>query len=103
MSDVGFMPEGVRVILLPDPVEEVTDGGIIIKAEVTKEEEKTQQVIGTVVAIGPRVDSKFTDGVLKVGDKVLYAKFSGVFITGNDGERYRLANDEDIFAKVIKG
>jgi co-chaperonin GroES (HSP10) len=100
MSEIGLKPEGVRVILLPDPVEEVTKGGIIIKAEETKDNEKMQNVKGTIVAIGPRADTETIDGMLMVGDRVLYAKHSGIMVDGEDGVEYRLANDEDIFAKI---
>ena len=100
MSEIGLKPEGVRVILLPDPVEEVTTGGIIIKAEETKDNEKMQNVKGTIVAIGPKADIETIDGMLMVGDRVLYAKHSGIMVDGEDGVEYRLANDEDIFAKI---
>jgi len=100
MSEPGLKPEGVRVIILPDPVEEVTKGGIIVKAEVTKENEKMQRVKGTLVAIGPRAELETEDGMMMVGDRVLYAKHSGFLVDGDDGVEYRLANDEDIFVKI---
>ena len=98
MSDIGLQPEGVRIILLPDPVAEKTKGGIIL-TDTTKENEKMQNVTGTVVAIGPNADVMFESGPLDIGDRVVYAKHSGIFIDGDDGIEYRLANDEDIFAK----
>ncbi len=100
MGEIGLKPEGVRVIILPDPVVEATSGGIILP-EVAKENEKMQTVRGTIVAIGPNVDVLFEDGPLDIGDHVLYAKHSGVFVVDEkDGVEYRLANDEDIFARI---
>ena len=61
--------------------------------------EKPQQ--GEIVAVGP---GKYEDGKLvpmtvKVGDKVLYGKYSGTEVT-IDGEQYLILRESDVLAIV---
>lgn len=96
-------PAGYRVLVKYDPVEEVSEGGIIIH---TKEEdmlrEKAAQDIGTVVALGPDVWSSYPAPWAKVGDRVSYSKHGGRFIVDpSTKEEYVLLNDEDITAVLI--
>ena len=117
----GVMPCGDRVVVLPDKMEEVTEGGIILPS---KELDKHQlaQVAGVLVAVGPdawkdRVTTveRVVDGQLriverrttgysgpfaKVGDRVCFARYGGLPFDGEDNKQYRLLNDEDITAKV---
>ena len=62
---------------------------------------KEKPVVGEVVAVGPgkRDDGKITPTELKVGDKVLYGKYSGTEVT-LDGQEYLIMRESDIFAKV---
>jgi co-chaperonin GroES (HSP10) len=94
-------PEGVKVLVLPEKVEEVTEGGIILP-EQTKDAERFRKNRGVVLAIGPAAAIEFDDGKLKTGDKVLYAKHSGVFIEDGSGNEVRLVNDVDILARISK-
>jgi len=93
-----LMPEGVKLLIFPDEVAEKTEGGIY-KAPQAREDEKFATVVGTVIAIGPKVDVMFEDGPLDVGDKVIYAKYGGVIVE-HGGKDHRLVNDEDVIAKV---
>jgi len=77
------------------PAEEKSSGGIILPDTA---QEKPQQ--GTVIAVGP---GKISDsGVtikmsVKVGDKVLYGKYSGTEVT-YDGKEYMIMRESDILA-----
>ena len=59
---------------------------------------------GVVIAIGPTAYRDFnTETPIKVGDIVVFAKFSGKIIQDpEDEEEYVALNDEDIVA-IIKG
>jgi len=94
-------PEGVKVLIRPKKVEKITEGGIVIPDSV-QDSEKYRKVRGTIVAIGPAVENtiEFEDGGLKVGDEVIYARHSGVFVQDENGEDLRLANDKDILARI---
>jgi chaperonin GroES len=59
-------------------------------------------VIGEVVAVGPGKvadDGKKVAMEVKVGDKVLYGKYSGTEVT-IEGDEYLIMREADIFAIV---
>ena len=75
---MNLKPLADRLVVEPNEQEEVTAGGIILP-ETAKE--KPQQ--GKVIAAGPgRTDDKGkrVDMEVKLGDRVLYAKYSGTEI-----------------------
>ncbi len=58
--------------------------------------------MGEIVAIGPGKvtdDGKTVKPEVKVGDKVLYGKYSGTEVT-IEGEEYLIMREADIFAIV---
>jgi len=90
-------PLGDRVVIKPSPAEEKTKGGIILP-----DTAKEKPVIGEVVAVGPgrkADDGKVVPMELKVGDKVLYGKYSGTEVTV-DSQEYLIMRESDIFAVV---
>jgi chaperonin GroES len=92
---MNIKPLADRVVVEPIEQEEVTAGGIILP-ETAKE--KPQQ--GKIVAAGPgRIDEKGkrVDMEVKVGDKVLYAKYSGTEIK-QDGKKLLILRESDILA-----
>ena len=94
---MNLKPLADRLVVEPTEQEEVTAGGIILP-ETAKE--KPQQ--GTVIAAGPgRVDDEgdYIKMEVKVGDKVLYAKYSGTEIK-LDGKKVLILRESDILAIV---
>ncbi|MFZ1279251.1 MAG: co-chaperone GroES [Ignavibacteriaceae bacterium] len=92
-------PLGDRVVVKPAAAEEKTAGGIILPDTV-----KEKPVEGNVVAVGPgRVadDGKAIKMEVKVGDKVLYGKYSGTEVSIN-GEEYLIMRESDIFGILGK-
>ena len=91
-----------RVILKLDPIEEVTESGIIIASDTLKKERKAVET-ATVVAIGPTAfkDLGGDADTVKVGQKVVIARYSGKELQGKDGDEFVVVNDEDIL--VILG
>lgn len=97
MSKINLKPLADRVIVQPKEADEVTKGGIILP-----DTAKEKPVEGTVVAIGPGKtsdDGKLIKMEVKVGDKVLYGKYSGSEVT-IDGVEYLIMRESDIFAIV---
>ena len=90
-------PLADRIVIKPAPAEEKTKGGIILP-----DTAKEKPVSGEVVAVGP---GKITDDgkkialEVKVGDKVLYGKYSGTEVTV-EGEDYLIMREADVFAIV---
>jgi chaperonin GroES len=85
-----------RVVIWPDDEAETMRGGLYIPD--TAKEKPTQ---GEVVAVGPgRVEKGTRVPVdVKVGDRVLYGKYSGTNIT-LDGEEVVIVKSSDILAKI---
>ena len=88
-------PLADRVVIKPSPAEEKTKGGIFLP-----DTAKEKPVIGEIVAVGP--GRKSDDGTIialevKVGDRVLYGKYSGTE-TIVDGQEYLILRESDIFA-----
>lgn len=98
MAKINLKPLADRVIVKPAPAEEVTKGGIFLPDTA---QEKPQR--GEVVAVGPGKISEETGKVIpltvKVGDKVLYGKYSGTEVK-IDGEEYLIMRESDIFAII---
>jgi co-chaperonin GroES (HSP10) len=117
----GITPSGDRVVIKPDILEEVSDGGIIIAKAVLDSHQHAQST-GVLVAVGPdafthstTLTERFIDGSWKpvertttgyreafalVGDRVAFAKYGGLSVEGVDGLDYKIMNDEDITARV---
>ena len=92
-AEIGVRPLHDRVLVRRVPEETKTAGGIIIP-ETAKE--KPQR--GEIVATGKgRVteDGKVTPLDVKVGDTVLFGKWSGTELKLN-GEEYLMMKEEDI-------
>jgi chaperonin GroES len=90
-------PLGDRVVVQPTPGEEMTKSGIVIPDTV---KEKPQE--GRILAVGPgRVldNGKREQMDLKLGDKVLYAKYVGTEFK-LDGEDLLIISHKDILAVV---
>jgi len=87
-----FQPLGDRVLVKPTPAEEKTKGGIIIPD--TAKEAKAE---GEIIALGTGKgkDGKKYDFSVKVGDKVMYSKYSGDEIKINNVE-YKVMKEEEI-------
>jgi len=96
-----IQPAGHRVIVKPDPLEERSEGGIILSYGDDKKRHAEAQVRGTIIAVGPNAWKAFDDGTpwAAVGDRVYFAKYGG-FVIEDGGEKYRLLNDEDITAII---
>ncbi|HBE89015.1 MAG TPA: co-chaperone GroES [Elusimicrobia bacterium] len=95
-TKIQIQPLADRVVVKPLEPKEVKKGGIIIP-ETAKE--KPQE--GEIVAAGKgrTEDGKPVPMEVKVGDKVLYGKYSGTEIKIND-EEYLIMKEEDILGIV---
>ena len=90
-------PLADRVVVKPLPAEDKTKGGLFVPDTA---KERPQQ--GEIVAVGPgRVtdEGKKIPIEVKVGDKILYGKYSGTEVN-YDGEEYLIMRESDIFAII---
>jgi len=90
-------PLGDRVLIKPCEEKEKTKGGIVLP-DTAKERPQEGEIVA--VGEGRRTDEgKRVSLSLKVGDKVLYGKYSGTEITV-DGEEYLIMREEDVLAII---
>jgi len=82
---MNLTPLHDRVLVRPSKPEEVTSGGIIIP-DTAKEKPMQGEIIAAQV---------------KVGDSVLYGKYSGTEVSVN-GEDLLIMRESDIFAVLTK-
>ncbi len=89
-------PLGDRILVRPLEAEEKTKGGILLPDTA---KEKPQE--GKVVAVGK---GKLNDKgavqplELKVGNRILYGKYSGTEISNKEGDQFLIMREEDVFA-----
>jgi chaperonin GroES len=88
-------PLADRVLIEPAEAETKTQSGLYIP-----DNAKEKPMQGKVVAVGPGKKNDKGEVVpmdVKVGDNVLYGKYSGTEVTA-DGKSYLIVRESDIFA-----
>ena len=88
----GIKPLGDRVVIKRVAAEEKTQGGLILTSSA-----KEQPQIAEVLAVGPGTKDEAME--LKVGDKVIFAKYGGTDIK-YDGEEYTIMRQSEILAVI---
>ncbi len=87
---MNIKPLSDRVVILPNPAEEKTAGGLFIP-----DTAKEKPLMGTVKAVGPgTADVKME---VKEGDVVMYGKYAGTEVE-IDGTSYLIMKQADIMA-----
>jgi len=90
-------PLGDRILVKPLDAEEKTKGGIILPDTA---KERPQE--GKVIAVGKGKvldDGRIQPLEVKVGDRILYGKYSGTEIK-LDGEEHLIIREEDVLAII---
>ena len=87
-----------RVVLKPLVAEETTKSGIVLPGQA---KEKPQQA--EVIAVGPGglVDGKEVTMQVKVGEKVIFSKYSGTEVEGeSEKDKLVIVKQNDILAVI---
>jgi chaperonin GroES len=91
-------PFADRVVVEAAPAETMTASGLYIPETA---QEKPQK--GTVIAVGPGKYADLTGNLIplsvKIGDQILYGKYSGQEITIN-GKEYLIMRESDIIGTI---
>jgi co-chaperonin GroES (HSP10) len=119
----GIYPAANRVLVKPDPIDDPTKNSVIEMPEAVRLKYEQGQATGRLIAVGPDAFSHITERVYhihdnrdkefieerirgysepfaEVGERIAFAKYSGLRVKGEDNETYIIINDEDITAKV---
>ena len=83
-------PLGKRILIKQTQQEEVTKSGIVLPGTASKE----KPIIGEVLAVGRKIEE------VKVGDKVIFEKYSGTEI--KDGEESYLILEKDNVLAIVQ-
>ena len=97
---MDIKPLGDRIVVQPLEAEEVTKGGIILPDTA---KEKPHE--GKIIAVGRgkvKDNGQIQALELKVGDRVLYGKYSGNEIKTKDGKELLIMREEDVLAVIGK-
>ena len=89
---MNIKPLSDRVLILPNPAEEKTAGGLFIP-----DTAKEKLLAGKVIAVGPGTSEVKME--VKEGDQVLYGKYAGTEVTV-DGTDYLIMRQNDIMAII---
>ena len=88
-------PLADRVLIEPAPAEEKTESGLYIP-----DNAKEKPMQGKVIAVGPGKKDENGKAIpmeIKVGDQVLYGKYSGTEVSV-EGKEYLIGRESDVFA-----
>ena len=96
-NESGIYPVDCRVVVRPETLEEVTEGGIVIPDNI-RERQDMGSIKATIVAVGSQSfeNIKNPDARPKVGSIVSIAKYAGYRMQGKDDVEYRIINDDDV-------
>ena len=86
-------PLGDKVVIKPLEAEETTASGIVLPGQ---DKEKPQRA--EVLAVGPGTEEVKME--VKVGDKVIYSKYSGTEVEASRDEKYIIVKQNDILAII---
>jgi len=89
MAKSNFCVYGDRVLIIPDSIESVSKGGIIIPSSA-----QSKNYWGVVVDVGAKVDNG-----IKKGDRVYYEKYSESPVKVGDTE-YVIVKQENILGNL---
>lgn len=92
-----------RILIKVDPVETKTASGIIVSLNEKREQAAAE--IGTVVDIGSTAFKDYgeTPDLVKIGDRVYFAKYAGKLVKDTNEDEFLLVNDEDICGLLVDG
>ena len=83
-------PLGKRILIKQTQQEEVTKSGIVLPGTASKE----KPIIGEILAVGRKIEE------VKVGDKVIFEKYSGTEV--KDGEETYLILEKDNVLAIVE-
>ncbi len=115
MNKHGIKPLEFKVLVKPNKVEERTKGGII-RPDTVKDTMQIAVSKGRLIAVSPfaftfldpecltyrQALEAWPQAVPAIGDLVVFGRYCGAEIYGDDDEKYRIMNDKDIVCGVTE-
>ena len=99
MKKTALKVKGYRIIVRVDPVEEESEGGIVIVQDEKLARAGVQT--GIVLGIGPESFADSSSAWCEVGDRVMFSKYAVKFIEHPDTkELLGVINDQDVICTL---
>lgn len=98
-NESGIHPKGWAILVKPLEIEETTEGGIVI-AKRTLEKEQAAQSQGILIDKGSFAWNDEQEPRAEIGEMVVFSRYKGEVLAGNDGANYRIINDKDVIAVI---
>lgn len=102
----GIAPVEFKCLIKQDAVEDTDPtlkrakaSGLALPEEF-KSREQMAGVRGVLIAAGGNAFEDWKPPLPKPGDRIYTAKYAGIEVEGEDGQKYRLTNDKDILAVI---
>ena len=107
MMKTDIRPTGHHVLIKPDDIEEVSEGGIVLQTAFDSSlqaRERAATTTGIIVAVGETAWKDFGDGRpwAQVGDHVYFTRHVSKSIKDGDDE-YFLMTDENVLCVIRSG
>ena len=105
----NIKPCGFKVLVKIVPVEETTEGGIILGTASSHQKERAGRDLGEILSVGPLAFRGYKgcldlkgpeDWGVKIGDVVEFRRYDGKVPRPDGYEDYRYIDDEDIIAVI---
>ncbi len=95
----GITPIEYNVVVKPEKVAEQTSGGLYVP-DAARERDQYGEHKGVLVEISPMAFEfdDWPDDAPKpqIGQRVIFVKYAGTLVQGDDGEDYRVMKDKDV-------
>jgi chaperonin GroES len=100
----GWEPLDDKVLVAVDAHVEQTSGGVVIP-DAARERQDMAAEMGTLIALGPAaflydndVRRQWVGRTPEPGDRVMFERYAGTWVDGEDGRKYRLMSQQCIGA-----
>lgn len=92
----GIHPYFSNVLIEPIEVETKTASGIVLATLGQKDREEMANTTAVLIELGPDC----LTGQFKVGDRVIFGKYSGLLYLGKDGKKYRIIKEDNLVGSI---
>lgn len=92
----GVRPTKYRALVLPDIVNDLTEGGIALPGSAAEKAENGQTEGEFISAGGKAFNDWKPEEIPAKGQRVVFERYAGQMLVGDDGLEYRMMNDDQI-------
>ena len=99
-NESGIHPVDINVLVRTLELEHTTKSGIVLATDSQKDREEMSNTTGIVVELADGCSDHPNTLDVKVGENIVFAKFSGLLYLGKDGKKYRVISADNVVATL---